>query len=104
MSRLNIFLFLLFSLLTLPALAGDAEQPRPGNSRGYETDILLDTFGFSQDDIDAEIDHVFQGCAVQAWHSSGSWMARKLNSAFPDSCITTISSCMTAKRTRSGNR
>ena len=63
MSRLNIFLFMLFSLLTLPALAGDAEQPRTGNPRGYETDILLDTFGFSQDDIDAEIDHVFQGCA-----------------------------------------
>jgi len=63
MSRLNIFLFLLFSLLTLPALAGDAEQPRAGNPRGYETDILLDTFGFSQDDIDVEIDHVFQGCA-----------------------------------------
>ena len=63
MPRLNIFLFLLFSLLTLPALAGDAEQPRTGNPRGYETDILLDTFGFSQDDIDVEIDHVFQGCA-----------------------------------------
>ena len=63
MSRLIIFLFLLFSLLTLPALAGDAEQPRAGNPRGYETDILLDTFGFSQDDIDAEINHVFQGCA-----------------------------------------
>jgi hypothetical protein len=60
MSRFSI---LLASLLAFQALAGDDTQTRSGNPRGYETDILLDTFGFSQQDIDAEIDHVFQGCA-----------------------------------------
>jgi len=63
MSRLTVIVFTLFSLLALPALAGDAAQARAGNPRGYETDILLETFGFSQDDIDVEIDRVFQGCA-----------------------------------------
>jgi len=65
MSRLTIIVFTLFSLLAFPALAGDAAQARAGNPRGYETDILLDTFGFSQGDIDVEIDHVFQGCAAR---------------------------------------
>jgi hypothetical protein len=60
MIRLAVLLFL---LLAFPALADDATQSRAGNSRNYETDILLQTFGFSQDDIDAEIDHVYQGCA-----------------------------------------
>jgi hypothetical protein len=60
MIRLAVLLFL---LLAFPALADDAAQSRAGNTRNYETDILLQTFGFSQDDIDAEIDHVYQGCA-----------------------------------------
>jgi hypothetical protein len=63
MSRFTIFMFTLLLLPAVPALAGDAAQSRAGNPRGYETDILLDTFGFSQSDIDVEIDHVFQGCA-----------------------------------------
>ena len=63
MSRLTAVVFTLFSLLAFPALAWDAAQSRAGNPRGYETDILLETFGFSQDDIDVEIDLVFQGCA-----------------------------------------
>jgi hypothetical protein len=57
------FAFLLCCLLALPALAGDGGQARAGNPRGYETDILLETFKFAPDDIDVEIDHVFQGCS-----------------------------------------
>jgi hypothetical protein len=41
--------------------AGEREQ-RAGNPRGYETDILLDTFGFGAQDIDADIEMIFQGC------------------------------------------
>ncbi len=57
------FLILLFSLWVFPALAGADRQARAGNPRAYETDILLETFGFSQADVDVEIDHIFQGCA-----------------------------------------
>ena len=60
---MNRIIPLLFSLLVISAAADDASQARAGNPRGYETDILLDTFGFTQPDIDAEIDHVFQGCS-----------------------------------------
>lgn len=41
------------------------EQPRPGNPRGYETDILLETFDYGPKDIDAEINRVYQGCAAR---------------------------------------
>ena len=108
MSRLTVVVFTLFSLLAFPALAGDDAQFRTGNPRGYETDILLETFGFSQDDIDVEIDHVFQGCAardcIPAIDQPQFLTAGAVDFLDPDSCITTISSCMTAKRTRSGNR
>jgi len=57
------FCILLFSFLAFPALALDDPQARAGNPRGYETDILLETFGFSQADIEVEIDNIFQGCA-----------------------------------------
>jgi len=60
---LNRFAVLAFSLVMLPALAEDSAPSRAGNPRAYETDILIETFGFSQDDIDARMDHVFQGCA-----------------------------------------
>jgi len=49
-----------FYLCCLPVVAG-AQQPA-GNSRGYETDILQDTFAISDKDIDVDIDLVFQGC------------------------------------------
>ncbi len=65
MSRLTLFLSSLLLLPSLPVLAADAAQARTGNPRAYETDILLETFGFSQDDIDVEIDRVFQGCAAR---------------------------------------
>jgi len=55
-------LALLLILLALPVLADKDQQARVGNPRGYEVDILHDTFGFSQEDIDAEVDRVFQGC------------------------------------------
>jgi hypothetical protein len=59
MKKLTVILFLLF-LSHLPATAG--AQARDGNSRGYETDILQDTFAFSAKDIDVDIDLVYQGC------------------------------------------
>jgi hypothetical protein len=60
---MNRIILPLFSMLVFSAAADDATQARAGNPRGYETDILLETFGFTQADIDAEIDHVFQGCS-----------------------------------------
>jgi hypothetical protein len=53
---------LLFGLyLSFLPLYG-AAQPRAGNTRGYEVDVLLDTFAYTAADIDADIDTVFQGC------------------------------------------
>lgn len=54
--------FLLPLLLVLPVLAEAGSQARPGNLRGYETDILFDTFGFGPQDVDADVDQVYQGC------------------------------------------
>jgi hypothetical protein len=56
-----LLLLILFSMGCAPAAAAESES-RPGNSRGYETDILVDTFGMGQSDIDAPMDQVFQGC------------------------------------------
>ena len=49
-------------LISVPVVA-DGKQTRPGNTRGYEVDILIDTFGYGAGDIDVEIDSVFQGCS-----------------------------------------
>jgi hypothetical protein len=54
---------LLTVLLTCSVLADNQQHSRVGNPRNYEVDILVDTFGFSQEDIDVDIDQVFQGCA-----------------------------------------
>ncbi len=54
---------LMLAMLAQPVFAGSEGEPRPGNPRGYETDILFDTFGIDQEDIDADINQVFQGCA-----------------------------------------
>lgn len=54
---------LLFSLLAPSTLADDSTQSRAGNPRGYETDILLETFAYTQGDVDADFDQIFQGCA-----------------------------------------
>jgi hypothetical protein len=54
---------LLIALVPATLAADEENVPRPGNPRGYETDILIDTFGFGQADIDAPIDKVFQGCS-----------------------------------------
>lgn len=48
-------------LISVPVMA-DGKQTRPGNTRGYEVDVLTDTFGYGADDIDADMDSVFQGC------------------------------------------
>ncbi len=48
-------------LISIPFMA-DGKQTRPGNSRAYQVDILTDTFGYGADDIDVDIDAVFQGC------------------------------------------
>jgi hypothetical protein len=59
MMRLTLLLGCL--IISIPVVAGE-EQTRPGNTRGYEIDILTDTFGYGADDIDADVDSVFQGC------------------------------------------
>ena len=45
-----------FTICFSTLLAADQAQPRAGNTRGYETDILLDTFAYGPADIDADID------------------------------------------------
>ena len=52
----------LFSLCLCFLVHAQAAEPRAGNTRGYETDILTDTFAYGSGDIDADIDLVFQGC------------------------------------------
>ena len=56
----RVIVFVLCILFVSPALSAD--DPRVGNPRGFEVDILLETFAYSSDDIDADIDLVFQGC------------------------------------------
>ena len=53
----SVLLMFAFSLL-----ADENSSARPGNSRAYENDILVDTFQITQQDIDVDVDHVFQGC------------------------------------------
>lgn len=55
-------LLLTLLLFAYQSPAGAADKPRAGNPRGYETDILADTFGYGPGDIDADYDQVFQGC------------------------------------------
>ena len=50
MIRPAILLTLLFAF---SVLADNQQQSRVGNPRNYEVDILADTFGFRQEDIDA---------------------------------------------------
>jgi len=59
MMRLTV---LLTSLLISVLVVADGKQPQPGNSRGYAVDVLTDTFGYGADDIDVDIDAVYQGC------------------------------------------
>jgi hypothetical protein len=49
-------------LLSISPAWADGEK-RAQNPRGYETDILAETFGYTQADIDADLDHVYQGCS-----------------------------------------
>jgi hypothetical protein len=56
----SIMILFTLCLVFLPDL--EAAQKRAGNSRGYDVDILLDTFAYDAADIDANIDTVFQGC------------------------------------------
>jgi hypothetical protein len=58
MKLLVLFVFLFISV----AAAGEEKGSRAGNTRGYEVDVLVDTFGYGADDIDADPDTVFQGC------------------------------------------
>lgn len=58
-TRLSIALL---SLCLCFLVHAQAAEPRAGNTRGYETDILTDTFAYGSGDIDADIDLVFQGC------------------------------------------
>ena len=56
------FLVLTLTLCLSTLLTADQAQSRAGNTRGYEVDILLDTFAYAAEDIDADLDTVFQGC------------------------------------------
>jgi hypothetical protein len=58
MKLLVLFVFLFISV----AASAEEEGSRAGNTRGYEVDVLADTFGYGADDIDADPDTVFQGC------------------------------------------
>jgi hypothetical protein len=63
MIRLVIVLAFLLSSSCPDALVAEGrEQPRAGNPRAYETDVLFDTFGYGDGDIDVDVDLVFQGC------------------------------------------
>jgi len=53
---------LLGCLICSALIVADEEKTRSGNTRGYEVDILTDTFGYGAGDIDVDIDAVFQGC------------------------------------------
>jgi len=56
-------LLVLFVFLFISAAASGAEDgSRAGNTRGYDVDVLVDTFGYGADDIDVDPDAVFQGC------------------------------------------
>jgi hypothetical protein len=61
MIRLAIILAILLSASCPGVLvAEEGQQPRVGNPRAFEIDVLLDTFGYGAGDID--VDLVFQGC------------------------------------------
>jgi len=63
MIRLAIVLAILLSASCPGVLVAEGrEQPRTGNPRAYEIDVLYDTFGYGAGDIDADVDLVFQGC------------------------------------------
>lgn len=55
-------LLVLLVLFACPAIA-QAEEKRVNNPREYEVDILAETFGYSEKDIDANLDNMYQGCA-----------------------------------------
>ena len=59
MKLLVLFLVLFISVASSGAEGGS----RAGNTRGYDVDVLVDTFGYGADDIDVDPDTVFQGCA-----------------------------------------
>ena len=63
MIRAVVAAFLLSAIVMIVYAAVDSAASRPGNLRGYDTDILLDTFGFNQEEMDVEMDAVFQGCS-----------------------------------------
>jgi hypothetical protein len=63
MNRWLILAFL--TVLCVPAAAGEDNGARPGNPRAYEHDVLLETFGFTQEDIDVPLDSLFQGCPAR---------------------------------------
>lgn len=48
-------------VMVCSAVMAETEK-RVNNPRGYETDILHDTFGYTQQDIEADLDQVYQGC------------------------------------------
>ena len=48
---LVIFLFLFIGAVT----SGAEDGSRAGNTRGYDVDVLLDTFGYGADDIDVDV-------------------------------------------------
>jgi len=55
-------IILLFTLCLSVSPIPGAAQSRAGNTRGYDVDVLADTFAYTAADIDADIDTVFQGC------------------------------------------
>lgn len=58
---------ILLAVLLCVSSAGQSvmAQSRPGNPRGYTTDVLLDVFKFTQDDSDVAFDTLMQACPAR---------------------------------------
>ena len=55
--------FFVFSLLVLLTVAIRAQAQDGSNPRAYPVQILAETFGFVQSDVDVKLETIFQGCA-----------------------------------------
>jgi len=55
--------FFVFSLLVLLTVAIRAQAQDGSNPRTYPVQILAETFGYEQDDVDVNLETIFQGCA-----------------------------------------
>ncbi len=55
----------LLAALLLFAVSAIWADSRPGNPRGFKSDILVEVFGYQQEDLAVPIDTVLQGCGAR---------------------------------------